>query len=208
MNIGEKIKKLWQKTKSEAKVIQGEETKDKIYYTRREFKDHKRARLEFLKAKERLFNVNSWNNVPALLRTGFVLYNQYGTKLNSVRVKKGNYIKIDLPGPTPTYWVVVEEVFEDEDTAEFVVRPSEDPTAPKNETIKHFFKRIATSTFRVSLRDNILTGYEIGRDEGINNEGEEAGDLDLVNTLVSEGGWAFFQKYQWENLTDYLVGKK
>ena len=47
---------------------------------------------------------------------------------------------------------------------------------------------------------------EIGVNEAINNQDAEAGSKGLINTIVSEGGWAGFQKYQWKNLTDYLVG--
>lgn len=45
------------------------------------------------------------------------------------------------------------------------------------------------------------------KNEGINNKGKEAGNRKLINTLIAEGGWAAFQKFQWEKLTDYLVHK-
>jgi hypothetical protein len=50
-----------------------------------------------------------------------------------------------------------------------------------------------------------LFAFEIGKNEGINNQGEDAGDRKLINTLIAEGGWAGFQELQWKKLTDYLV---
>jgi hypothetical protein len=65
----------------------------------------------------------------------------------------------------------------------------------------------ATSTFRVQRRGKSIYAYEIGKNEGINNEEEDAGNRKLINTLFAEGGWAGVQKLQWKKLTDYLVHK-
>jgi hypothetical protein len=71
--------------------------------------------------------------------------------------------------------------------------------------VAHFFGGEATSTFRVELQGNTLVASEIGRDERINNQGNEAGGRAVVNTLIAEGGWALFQQMQWKKLTDYLA---
>jgi hypothetical protein len=101
----------------------------------------------------------------------------------------------------------VEEVREEDRLTDIMVRPSEKPRvlAEGDETVEHFFTKEASSTFRVELRDNTLWAYEIGEHERINNQGEEAGDRALANTVIAEGGWAGVQKFQWECLTEYLV---
>jgi hypothetical protein len=96
----------------------------------------------------------------------------------------------------------------EENLANFTVSPSEDPQkrhAAGEQEIEHFFIKEATSTFQVELHGNRLIALEIGKNEGINNQGEEAGSRGILNTLIAEGGWAFFQKVQWEKLTSYLV---
>jgi hypothetical protein len=112
-----------------------------------------------------------------------------------------------LPGPVPENWVIVTDIQQQENSAEFTVSPSTDPRAKgsEREEIKHFFIDEATSTFRVKLLDKTLFAYEIGKNEGINNQGKEAGKRKLINTLISEGGWAGFQEFQWKKITDYLV---
>lgn len=193
--------------KEEAKVIKGEKSKDKTYPSSRTFPDEAAAKQEFLHAKERLFNVNGWSDIPGLANSGFQLYSASGQPLDRRQVQSGDFIEIDLPGPLPMYWVEVLDVKVEDDKGEFTVKPSQDPTGEEDpETTAHFFQEDARSTFMVERRGNKLVAKEIGTDEAINKEEPEAGDKGFLNTVVSEGGWAFFQEYQWKNLTDYLVG--
>ncbi len=120
----------------------------------------------------------------------------------------GDYIRIDLPGPFPENWVRVTSVRVGDTAAEFTVQPSGDPREGGEEVqgeIEHLFRKEASSTFRVQLQGNTLIASEIGRHESINNQGEEAGNRALVNTVIAKGGWALGQKMQWQKLTDYLV---
>src|SRR5690606_12762265 len=100
------------------------------------------------------------------------------------------------------------DIQQEEDKVEFTVSPSINPTKAKEEQdkIEHFFIPEASSTFRVQRDGNILAAFEIGKNEGINND-EEAGNRKLINTLIAEGGWAGIQDLQWNKLTDYLVHK-
>jgi hypothetical protein len=92
--------------------------------------------------------------------------------------------------------------------AEFTVQPSGEPSQGGDEAgeeIEHFFRKEARSTFRVQLQGNTLIASEIGRHESINNQGAEAGNRAVINTVIAKGGWALGQKLQWQKLTDYLV---
>lgn len=190
----------------EKEVISGEKTKDKFFSSENSFASAEEAKAKFELSKKKLFDVNNWSKLPEPTST-FELYNHQGQKITSPKPEVGNFIRIDLPGPTPENWVKVTDLKETENSAEFTVSPSEDPREKDGE-IEHFFIKEATSTFKVELKDNTIYGYEIGKNEGINNEGYEAGDRELINTLIAEGGWAGFQDYQWHKVTDFYVHKK
>lgn len=207
MGIKEKASKGIEAVKKEAEVLKGESSKDRYYASVRRFDDADSAGFEFSRGRERLFNVNAWSNIPGIANATFELFNGAGHKLDRYQVQKDDFIKIDLPGPLPFYWVKVIELSQENDAAQFTVQPTFDPTEPDDKTVTaHFFQEKARSIFRIERVGNEITAMEIGFDEAINNKESEAGGKGLINTLVSEGGWAAFQKYQWKNLTDYLVG--
>lgn len=207
MGIKEKASKGMEEIKKEAQVLKGEESKDKVYSSVRVFDDEDSAKFEFSRSKERLFNVNAWSKIPGIANSTFELFGEGGNPIERYQVEKGDFIKIDLPGPLPFYWVKVNEVSAENDSAQFTVQPTYDPTHDDDKTVTdHFFQDRARSIFRVERSGNEIKAMEIGVNEAINNQDAEAGSKGLINTIVSEGGWAGFQKYQWKNLTDYLVG--
>ena len=189
----------------EGKVLQGKATKDKTYFSEHRYPDIATAKGAYEWAKKKLMDVNGWSEMPGLT-SKFELYDKFGQRVQDRGIKTGDYIKIILPGPAPQNWVKVTNISAKDHSSEFVVNPSENPQKGGHE-VEHFFIKEATSTFKVELKGTTLYAYEIGRNEGINNQGMEAGDRELVNTLVAEGGWAAFQKIQWKNLTDFLVHK-
>lgn len=188
------------------KVADKEATNDKLFQSENHYDDPERARKAFYKSKMKLFDVAKWSQLDEPT-SKFELFKSNGTPVKSKKPRVGDYIKIDLPGPTPENWVKVVEVIDNDSTASFTVSPSEDPREKDGE-IEHFFIKEATSEFKVELLGNTIKGYEIGKNEGINNAGYEAGKRALVNTLIAEGGWAGFQDYQWNKVTDYFVHKK
>lgn len=200
------LKDILKKISEEKKVIQGEAVKDKLYSSQQDFHEREKALREFERSKEKLFDVNRWSRLPGIT-SGFQLYTPQGEPKPKGRPQPGDFLMIDLPGPAPENWVVVTDVKEEKEMAEFTVSPSRDPRDKGEETkeVEHFFSDGSTSTFKVELKGTTLYGYEIGKNEGINNKGKKAGDREIINTLIAEGGWAFFQKIQWEKLTAYLV---
>lgn len=200
------IKDIVNKIKKEVEVIKGEETKDKVYSNANTFTDEATAKQEFERSKAKLFDVNAWTKLSGINST-FKLYDLRGKRSNAKHIETGYFIKIVLPASTMDNWVQVSAMQDTDTLAEFIVHPSEKPKqlADNNEEVKHFFIKEASSTFRVTREGNTITGYEIGKNEGINNQDEEAGNSALLNTLVAEGGWALFQELQWDKLTKYLV---
>lgn len=207
MSISDKASEGFNELKKEAKVLKGEKTKDKLYDSVRHFGDEAAAKLQFPECKRKLFDVNAWSDIPAIVNSAFELHTPEGQPVKRSSVAEGDFIKIDLPGPLPFYWVKVTGISEADDEAQFTVQPTYDPTDKDDKRVTdHFFQDQARSIFRVERIGNQITAMEIGINEAINNKDVEAGEKAMINTLVSEGGWAGFQKYQWKNLTDYLVG--
>lgn len=200
------IKDIINKVKKEAKVLQGEETKDKVYQNENSYTTEQEAIAAFERSKQKLFNVNNWTKLSGVNST-FELYDDRGRRTTALIPKLGYYLKIILPASTIENWVKITDLREEENLAEFVVHPSKQPKelGEGDAEVEHFFIKEASSTFRVTREGNTIHGFEIGRNEGINNQGEEAGDRAVLNTFVAEGGWAIFQELQWDKLTRYLV---
>lgn len=200
------IKDIYEDLKRKTKILEGEGEGDQHYASQNDFPDEATAKKEFERAKKKLFNVNKWSELPGF-SSEFKLHNDRGELRSVEKPELGDYVLINLPGPAPENWVKVVSLKEEEDMAEFVVSPSEDPKNKNTKEIKHFFVDEATSTFRVLRDQNSIFAFEIGRNIAVNNKGEEAGDRKAINTLIAGGGWIGFQKFQWKKLTDYLVHK-
>ena len=192
------------KLKHEWEVLKGEAGKDKTFCSEQEYPTEDAAHTAFIQGKERLFNVNGWSGLPGINST-FALHNQQGQPTEQKPVP-GFYVKIVLPGLPVENWVEIAEVQETETVAHFTVHPCPNPQNEAEET-QHFFAQEASSTFRIEQNGSVLRGYQIGKNEKINNQNQEAGDRAVLNTLIAEGGWAGFQDIQWLKLTDYLAGK-
>ncbi|QJW89505.1 hypothetical protein HNV11_09000 [Spirosoma taeanense] len=202
-----KLDKIIDKVKHELNVLKGDETKDKTFSSEHTFSDEAAASEAFKQSVEKLFNVNAWSNLPGL-NSQFQLFDSTGQPKSAEEPLIGDYIRIDLPGPTPENWVRVINRQTDGTMAEFTVMPSTDPME-KGELVQgeteHFFREEARSTFRVEQHGNRIVALEIGQNERINNQDSEAGNRAIANTVIAEVGWAFFQKLQWKKLTEYLV---
>jgi hypothetical protein len=198
------LKKFINQIRQEFDVLTGKKGKNKEYSNNHRYRDNDEAREAFEKSKEKLMNVNGWSDMEGINST-FILHDQYGKPADG-EARPGYYIKIELPGPKVENWVQITGVQTEADVAEFTVHPSEKPqekTDPNSE-IKHFFAKEASSTFRVERKANVIWAWEIGRNEVINNQESES-ERPILNTLIAEGGWAGFQKIQWDKLTRYLV---
>ncbi len=188
----------------EIKILLGEGSKDKIYSSQNSFPDRQIAGKEFERSKEKLFDVNRWSDFPGV-SSKFELYDKQARPSQAKKPEIGYFIKILLPGPTPENWVQVTHLHEEKEMAEFTVNPCKDPLN-NDDDVEHFFVKEATSTFKVELKNTTIHAYEIGKNEKVNNQdNREAGKRKAINTLLAAGGWAGFQKLQWEKLTKYLV---
>lgn len=199
-----KGKAITDQIQHEVEVAQGDATNDVEYSSRHTFSDEVTAKEAFVRSVEKLLNVNGWSALSNFT-ADFALFDPVGRSKPDGPVEEGDFIRIVLPGPLPQNWVRVIHKAMQEKQAEFTVQPSADPGDDKPEKIAHFFCQSARSTFRVVLSGTTISAYEIGEHEAINNQGPQAGDRAILNTLIAEAGWLFYQKLQWKLLTDYLV---
>ncbi len=98
-------------------------------------KDVEEAKAFFQIVKGRLLNVNDWHDVAGMASATFQLIDKNGQEVNR-DVEKGDYFKIDIPGPGSSAgdgydWVQVEDLKEvsqrDLDSIGLRVRPSTNP---------------------------------------------------------------------------------
>jgi hypothetical protein len=199
------IRSFFNEISQELKVLLGEGSKDKEYSSQNSFPGREGAAKAFEKSKEKLFDINRWSELPGIT-SKFELHNLQGNPTGEKKPGTGYFIRIILPAPAPENWVEITHIRDEETVAEFTVNPCKDPQELAEEDVEHFFIKEASSTFRVKLKDRTIYGYEIGKNEGVNNQDKkESGKREVINTLLAAGGWAGFQTLQWEKLTKYLV---
>jgi hypothetical protein len=173
--------------------------------------DDNDARKLFMIARNRLLDVNNWHKVAGPASARFYLSDAHGNTLDRT-VEKGDYIKIDLPGPGSSEghgfdWVYIEAI-EDKSNSEgydeniaIRVRPT---SPPKGENVAHFFKESATSTFIVERAGNTVTAGEFGRNEKPNTETDNFIDK-VRNVLVGGTAIAGLSNVQWKSLVKGLI---
>lgn len=158
--------------------------------------------------KQRFFAINNWRRYCPESTTDFKLYDASGEMVERLP-KKGDYIRIDIPGPGGSEgrsfdWVQI--IMIDADFSDRVMiqcRPSTDPKKKNSRKIAHFYSNAATSTFIVSKQNNILKAGIYGRNEYPNLKSGFFNSL--RNLLIAIGGMVGFSKIQWKCLVNGLV---
>lgn len=150
--------------------------------------------------KNRLLNISNWHHLAEIISAKFQLINSSGEEADR-QVEKGDYFKINIPGPGSTEgdgydWVGVEEIKEviekDVQSVALRVRPVSNPFGEKKE-IAHFYSDEATSSFIITRQGKKLTAWIIDRNIKPN---DDAGSLtDKIRDIVL-GAMGLFSKIQ------------
>lgn len=176
-----------------------------------ELMDESQASLFYETAKERLLNVNNWHEVAGLISAKFQVISPEGGEV-SRHAEKGDYFKIDIPGPGSKEgdgfdWVIVEDMKEVNDgeieCIGFRVRPSKNPFGDKPETA-HFYSHESTSTFTVTREGKTVRAWIIDRNLSPNVNPESLADK-IRHSAVGSGAIGIFSKIQWQGLADGLI---
>ena len=178
------------------------------------FNSPEEAKAFYQKVKHRLLHVNNWQRLAGSLTAGFQLTDKKGKEVNRA-AEKGDYFKIDIPGPGPVTgdgfdWVQVEAIEEkeeeDKQSIALRVRPATNPNN-KEKDIAHFFSVEATSCFMAKREKNTVTAAIYGRNEKPNTDTETIVDK-TRNTAIATGAVTGFAKLQWKSLVNGLVRKE
>lgn len=198
--------------KQTKEIIPEQQTGQAIYAESSvEMNDEMSAMIFFEEVKRRLSNVNNWHTVAGGLTATFHLVNHKGKPVER-SVRKGDYFKIDIPGPgTHTGegfdWVIVEEMesmsTQEEEFFAFRVRPTENPLND-NPDIAHFYSPESTSTFTVSREGKKITAGIYDRNIKPNESAYFTVDK-IRDTVVAAAGLVTLSKIQWQRLTDGLL---
>lgn len=180
------------------------------YFKSVDFSSTTEADQLFQKAKNKLLNVNHWDDISGTPSATFKTKDEYGLELDRP-VRQGDYIQIDIPGPgLPSAegydWVRVESINE-ESTAEsrqicLTLRPSPDPTSENTDTA-HFFKRLATSSILIEQKDKHIFLHYAGRNEVINTDNSSLMD-NVRNFMIGLGAKMGASFPQWKALVEGL----
>ena len=177
----------------------------------KELKDEAAAKSLFNVAKQKLLDVNNWKRIAGAITAQFQIIDEKGEEVNR-DVKKGDYLRINIPGPGSKEgdgydWVLVEELNEINkkslQSVGFRVRPNENPFGEKNETA-HFYSKEATSTFIITRENSKVISWIIDRNLLPNTESESLVDK-VRDVAVGISAIAGFSKVQWQGLADGLI---
>jgi hypothetical protein len=164
------------------------------------------AKQAYLKAKDKLLNVNEWKKMCGPHSADFQLMDPDGNPVEA-KAAIGYLMRIDLPGPSGYDWVSIEAI-EDKDSptgnSSYIamrVRPTQSPT-DKSEETSHFYEDSATSTFVVERIGTRITAIVYGRNESPNVKNNTLIDK-LRNLLITLSTILGFQKPQWKS---FVVG--
>ena len=182
--------------------------------TIKEFRNEADAKSFFNVAKKKLLDVNNWNKIAGAITAQFQIIDEKGREV-SREVKKGDYLRIDIPGPGSKEgdgydWVLVEELKEIEkgslQSVGFRVRPHENPFGEKSETA-HFYSKEATSSFIITRENSKLISWIIDRNLLPNTESGSLADK-VRDVVVGVSAIAQFSRVQWQGLADGLIENK
>src|SRR5688572_31065879 len=171
------------------------------------------ARKLFFIARNRLLQVNEWDKLAGVASAKFILTDSDGNEVHRT-AEKGDYFKIDLPGPGSVEgkgfdWVYIEAIEDKSDSTgpyESIgmrVRPSGNPKE-KGENVAHFFEDTATSSFVVERHEKEVTAAVFGRNEVPNTSTTKLTDK-IRNAVVGITAIAGFSNVQWKNLVKGLI---
>jgi len=176
-----------------------------------ELKNENEAKEFFVKAKNRLQNVNQWRDYAGNISADFQLVDKRGNEVQR-DAAKGDYFKIDIPGPGSKSgdgydWVEIEDEVStssaDSESFGFRVRPAENPTKVDDE-VAHFYSPESTSSFIVERHKNKITVSIHDRNTKPNTNAARTSDK-VRDTVVGTAGVVAFSKIQWKNLTDGIL---
>ncbi|CAN5467297.1 hypothetical protein BH23BAC1_BH23BAC1_23130 [soil metagenome] len=206
MTIIKKLITAVSKLAQKGKAIKGEEGVNSCFNHIKKFDNEETAIKIFNQQKEKFLDIDYWTSLSDIENMAFLHYDGKGEKVRR-KIKVNDFVKVELPGPLPDYWVKIEIIKESPEKVEITVRPTYDPTKRplEKEVTAHFFDRDTLNILIFEREREKLKAEVRGISAVVNNEGTQAGDHEVLNTTVAVGGWFGMQKRQWESFTKNLA---
>ena len=179
-----------------------------------ELSSEEEAKSFFQEVRARLVDVNNWHKVAGTLSAKFQLVDKNGQEVFRP-VQKGDYFKIDIPGPGSKAgegydWVNVEEMKDANkphvESTGIRVRPTSNPLTA-NDDVAHFYSNESNSSFIVTREKNKIIATVSDTNTKPNKESHDLTDK-LRDVAVGMGALSAFSKIQWKNLVDGLIKKE
>ena len=176
-----------------------------------ELGDQEEGKAYYNDTKGRLLNVNSWHRIAGGLSAEFQLVDNNGKEIRRF-AKKGDYLKIDIPGPGSKAgngydWVIIEELVElnngNTQSIGFRARPCKNPVGDKRD-IAHFYSKEGTSNFIVMREGKKVSAWIVDRNIKPNDETSSMVDS-IRDSVISMGAIGMFSKTQWQGLAKGLL---
>lgn len=176
-----------------------------------EFNDSSEAKAFFAIVKDRLLNVNNWEQIAGMTSANFQLVDSGGLEVNRT-VQKGDFFKIDIPGPGPVAgdgydWAQVEALEEvsegDVESVGIRVRPTLSPLN-NSQDVAHFYSPESTSSFTVTREGAKITAGIYDRNTKPNKTADTLADK-ARDIVVGTGAVTAFSKVQWKSLAEGLL---
>lgn len=176
--------------------------------------DENAARKLFTISRNRLMDVNHWDQYGGVLSAKFRLTDPHGRDVERP-AEHNDYFRIDLPAAPGTTagegydWVHIEAIDDQPDPdgvkerIAIRVRPSPNPQK-KGENVAHFFNDGSTSSFVLERDGNKVTAAVYGRNEIPNTETSNVIDK-VRNVVVGTSAIAGLADIQWKNLVKGLL---
>jgi hypothetical protein len=179
--------------------------KSSVTSAKRLFKSAEEAAPAFASFREKLYDINAWELESGV--TSFQLFSENGEKLDAEKARKGNFVRITLPGSGKHDWVKIVEITDAPDEVVITVQPSYDPTAKDadQDTTSHFFTDDSRNNFCLQKDDKSLAVYVIGLYEKPNVSDTGSVIESARNVATATFGWLGFQKIEWKTFCENFL---
>ena len=198
--MSEKIQQLLK----EAEI--SDDGKSSVTCARRQFPSTEETADRFAAFRRKLYDINRWEAESGV--SAFQLFDENGKELETGEARKGNFVRISLPGSGKHDWVKIVDIHDASAEVVITVQPARDPTEKetgKGVTTSHFFTSESRNNFCLRKEAAALAVYVIGLHEKP-NVSETDGVIEKARNLAAANfGWLGFQKIEWKTFCENFL---